>query len=125
MTSSTSYFLPEWNILSKLFHLDCKNDTNTTNFCVPSHQDDKVLVNKIPLEVQLNIEAENLATQRQLCSTRNYYSPLYSTTKVHLLIEYDRVTRNICESITTQYQEMVSYYLHQYNWTYCTFQSIH
>ena len=86
ITISTHYFIPEWDIFTKILHMDKSNRTFTVFHNVTSHQDKNKSFDKLPLKVQLNIEAGHLATKQTERSNSNKYCPLHSSTKVQLLI---------------------------------------
>lgn len=76
--------------------------------------------------MQLNIQADKLAEEQRLTASGNRFSCLYSTTKAHLIINEETITKSYNYHITKQYQqrEMISYYIHRYKWTSRIFYSI-
>ena len=68
---------------------------HTTFTHVHSHQDKTIPFHEIPLPVQLTMEADKLAVNRCLWNISEKNSSLYPTTKVHLLIDQDTITKNI------------------------------
>ena len=89
-----------------MFHLQLNH--------VRSHQDKKKAYEELALPVQLNIQADKLAKEQQLKATGNGFSCLYSSTKAHLIINEETITKSYNHNITQQYQqrEMISYYIH-------------
>ena len=83
---------------------------------------------QLPLEVQLNVDADTLAENRRIIGEYSpRYTPLFSQARAQLIIDEDSITTNVRSGITAQYQEreMIAYYIHQYGWTYNIFSNIH
>ena len=93
---------------------------------VESHQDKKTAYDLLPLPVQLNIQADKLAETRRLQSTGDSRSPLFSTTKAHLILDEDTITKRFSHHISFQYQqrEMLAYLINRYGWTSHIFNSV-
>ena len=124
--SASSFFIPEWEVFQEILHIEEKHCIQLNLHHVKSHQDKSVRYQDLPLEVQLNIQADQLAEQRRRIATGNTYSPLYSTTKIHLLIDEETVTKGWKYNISFQYQqrEMLAYLINRYGWTSHVFNSI-
>ena len=123
---STTSFVSEWDLLKEINRMETIMQLTGEMHHVKSHQDKTTSIHKLPLPVQLNIEADKLAEARRKKLISFGRGSLYPSTKIQLVIDEDTVTKNVEHTIIRQYQEreMYPYYLMRYGWTLRVFLDI-
>lgn len=118
----------EWDIESVILQLYTELSIKFSFLHVHSHQDDKVSAASLPLEVQLNIEADKLATAyMQEDTTRRPIAALFPSAKAQLIIKGKSVTRKLPFAIRYEAGSIgIRTYLKDRNsWTERTLDDIH
>ena len=73
--NSSSFFLPEWDIFQEINQQMQHHKLQLTVQYVKSHQDKTTTFEELPLEAQLNIQADKLAEIQRLRSVGTSFSP--------------------------------------------------
>jgi hypothetical protein len=100
---ATATLAPDWDLIDELYH-SLTHFTQPTPFThVRGHQDDKTTYAHLPLDAQLNVDADHEAGNYQWYHppTVRDQVPLTSTTRVHLHIKNSTITGHYRHHIRT------------------------
>jgi hypothetical protein len=116
----------EWDIESVILDVHRRIGWKFEFKHVNSHQDDSIPLRDLPLDVQLNVEADRLATDYLETSQSAGRASLFPTAKCQLLIDDETVSRKLPLAIRFQAGKgpLLEYIMNRNSWSQETLQSI-